>query len=250
MEAKRFSIVEAMRFGFYAVVENILFFLTLWLVCFGVLCAGIILATFIAYFPFMNTIIAFFRENNSTVMNYLAVPRNYLQLDIRSSNALLYSTLFFGFLVKLLYRYISLGTIRIGLDFYDYQTSSLKQIFSGMRYLLKAFIAGTIYNILVTIGMCFFIIPGIYFLIKFGFYEQLIVDKNLGIIDSLRQSAEITQGSKWDIFGLLFIFWCINFAACFFFGLGIIITYPALVLAQLYVYRKLSAVPMVPEKSV
>ncbi len=249
METKKFSTVESIKFGFYTVIENVLFFLALWLICFGVLFAGLFLATFISYFPFLNTIFAFLRENNSTVMNYLAVPHNYLQLDIRTSSALLFSTLFFGLLLKLLYRYLSLGIIRIALDFYDYQTSSLRQLFSGMPYLFKAFIAGILYNMMVTIGMVFFIIPGIYFLIKYGFYEQLIVDKNVGIFESFRQSAEITQGSKWHIFGLLFIFWCINITACFFCCLGLLVTYPALVLAQIYVYRKLSAVPMVPQKT-
>jgi uncharacterized membrane protein len=244
MEYKKFSTVEALRFGFYTVIENILFFLMLWLACFGVFLAGIALATMIAYFPFLNTIIAFLRENNSTIMNYLAVPKNYLQLDIRSSGALLFGTLLFCFLLKLFYRFISLGTVRIGLDFYDYQTSSIKQLFSGLPLLFKGFIASILYHSMVFFGLLLFIVPGIIFAIKYGLYEQVLVDKNTGILDSLRQSAEITRGAKWPIFGLLFIFVCINLLASPFMGLGILIIYPAFLLAQTYVYRKLSAVPM------
>jgi hypothetical protein len=131
METKKFSIVQALQFGFYTVIENILFFLALWLICLGVFLVGLIIATIVSYFPFLNTIIAFLRENDSTAMYNLTVPQNYLQLDIRSSSALGIGTLIFCFILELLYRFLSLGFTRIGLDFYDYQTSSIRQLFSA-----------------------------------------------------------------------------------------------------------------------
>ncbi len=247
MQVKKFSIVEALRFGFYTVIENILFFFALWLACIGVVILGVILATGISYFPFLNTIITFLREHNFTAMNHLLVPQNYFQLDIRNSGALLYGTIVFAFALKLIYRFLSLGVARINLDFYDYNTSTLHQLFSGFHLLGKGFIAGMLYNLLVGLGLCFFIIPGIIFAIKFGFYEQILVDKNTGIIDSLRQSSQITQGSKWSIFGLMCVFFLINLTAMIFLGLGVLITYPALLLAHTYVYRKLMMLPIVKE---
>lgn len=44
METKKFSIVQALQFGFYTVIENILFFLALWLICLGVFLVGLIIA--------------------------------------------------------------------------------------------------------------------------------------------------------------------------------------------------------------
>lgn len=248
MEQKKFSIVDALRFGFYTVIENILFFLSLWLLFIGVFGLGLLLATIISYFPFLNTIFAFLKETDSTIMNNLAIPNNYLQLDIRNSGALLFGTIFFVFILHLLYRFLSLGVVRISLDFYDYKTSSLKQLFSGFPLLYKGFIAGILYNALVSFGMFLFIIPGVIWAIKYGFYEQILVDKNTGILDSFRESALITDGAKWSIFGLLFIFFCINLIAMLFFGIGLLFTYPALLLAQTFVYRKLNALPMIVKK--
>jgi uncharacterized membrane protein len=249
METKKFSIVQALQFGFYTVIENILFFLALWLICLGVFLVGLIIATIVSYFPFLNTIIAFLRENDSTAMYNLTVPQNYLQLDIRSSSALGIGTLIFCFILELLYRFLSLGFTRIGLDFYDYQTSSIRQLFSGLPLLFTGFILGIIYKIIVSFGMILLIVPGIIFMIKYGFYELILVDKKTGILDSLRQSAELTNGAKWQVFGLLFVFSIIKLLSMLFMGLGLLITYPAFILAQTYVYRKLNALPIVKEQN-
>lgn len=244
-EKKLFSIVEALKFGFYTVVENILYFLTLWLACAAIFALGVILITIITYFPFLNTIIMFLREHNSSIMSSLALPKSYFQLDIRNSGALLYGTIFFGLLIQLLYRFLSLGFTRICLDFYDYQTSTIKQLLSGLPFLLRGFITGLLFNIIVSLGTFFFIIPGIILAIKFGFWEQVLVDQNTGILESLKRSNALTQGAKWSIFGLLFIFVLINLLAMLFLGLGLLITYPAFSLAQTYVYRKLNALPII-----
>lgn len=238
---KKFSIVETLKFGFHTVVENILFFLSFWLVFVCTFILGLILITILSYFPFLNTIIAFLKESNSTIMGNLAVPKEYFQLDIKNSGALLYGTLFFGLLVQLLYRFLSLGFTRIALDFYDHQTSSIKQLFSGTSLLLRGFITGILFNIMVSLGTCLFVIPGIILAIKFGLWEQVLVDQNTGIIESLKRSSQITQGAKWTIFGLLFIFVLINLVSLLFLGLGLLVTYPAFALAQTYVYRKLNA---------
>lgn len=241
MEEKKFSTVEALKFGFYTVIENILYFLSLWATSIAAIIGGLILVTIISYFPFLNTIIAFLREHNSSIMNSLALPKDYFQLDIRNSGALLYGTIFFGLLMQLLYRFLSLGFVRICLDFYDYQTSTIKQLFSGSSLLFKGFIAGLLFNILVSLGTCFFIIPGIIFALKFGLWEQVLVDQNTGILESFKISNTITQGSRWHIFGLIFIFILFNLLSMLFLGLGFLITYPACILAQTYVYRKLNA---------
>lgn len=235
MNQKNFSTVDALKFSFYTFVENILFFLALGIVSLAIIAAGILLATTIGYFPFLKTIIASLREHHSMLMNIIVVPQDYFQSDIRESNFVLVGTIFFGLLIQLVYRFVALGVIRITLDFYDTRTSKLCQLFSGLPFLFKSFIAGLLYSLLVFFGLCFFFVPGIFFIIKYGYYQRIIVDTDAGIFESFRKSAQITQGSKWPIFGLLFIF------AFLFLHMGVVIPYPALLLAQTYVYRALKA---------
>lgn len=257
MEFKKFSIVESLRFGFYTVLENILFFLGLWLIYLSWVVFGVLLITLICYFPFFNTIIAFLQENDSTLMNNLRVPKNYWQFDIHNSMALLVGTIVWGIACSIWYRFLSLGFARICLDFYDYKTSSIKHLLSGFTLLPQGFIMGLLYAILIHLGAFFIGIPiagiflyfwlMIYFTAKYGFYDLILVDKKTGMA-ALKESSRLTKGSIGPIIGLLFILLCINCIAFLFFGIGLLITIPATLLAKTFVYRKLTMQTLTPQK--
>jgi len=250
MEFKKFSIVEALRFGFYTVLENILFFLGLWALYALWMVFGILLITLICYFPFFNTIIAFLQENDSTLMNNLSVPKHYWQLEIHNSVALIVGTIIWSIACALWYRLLSLGITRICLDFYDYKTSSIKKLFSEISLLPKGYCAGLLYTLIIHLGVLLVGVPlvGIFFYIgimlffiaKYGFYELILVDTKCRMIDSLKKSSSLSAGSRGHIIGLLFILLCINSIAFVFFGVGLLITIPATLLAKAFVYRKLT----------
>ncbi|MDD3095430.1 MAG: YciC family protein [Candidatus Neomarinimicrobiota bacterium] len=54
--------------------------------------------------------------------------------------------------------------------------------------------------LLTGIGLLFFIVPGLLLMLAFYFAEYLLIDKEITLIKSLRQSAEITRGSRLGIF--------------------------------------------------
>jgi len=89
------------------------------------------------------------------------------------------------------------------------------------------------------LGTLLLIVPGIILGIKFMFFSYFIVDKNAGIIESLEKSAELTKGSKTNIFLLALLLWLINAAGALCLGIGLIITMPLSMTAVAYVYRKL-----------
>lgn len=250
IEEKKFSIVEALRFGFYTVIENILFFLGLWIIYISWAVFGVVLISLISFFPFFNTIIAFLQESDSAIMNHFTVPKSYWQLESHDSMALFVGTIVWALASALWYRYLSLGITRICLDFYDYKTSSIKKLFSGYTILGSGFIAGLIYAIISHLGVLFawtpFIGTIIYFVLmiimiaKFGFYEFILVDKRCKALTSLKESSQLTKGSISQIIGLILILICINGIAFIFFGIGLLITVPATFLAKTFVYRKLT----------
>lgn len=251
VEEKKFSIVEALRFGFYTVLENILFFLGLWAIYLSWGVFGEILISLISFFPFFNTIIAFFQENHSTIMNHFSVPKNYWQLESHDSMALFVGTIIWALTTTLWYQFLSLGITRICLDFYDYKTSSIKKLFSGYKILGSRFIAGIIYIIMIVITAIIFLwIPYIGSFIsfgfiiimvaKFGFYEFVLVDKQCRIFKSLKESSRLTKGSLSQVIGLILILICINVIAIILYLVGLSITIPATFLARTFVYRKLT----------
>ena len=63
------------------------------------------------------------------------------------------------------------------------------------------FIGATIMQGLALIGgLILLIIPGIIFALMFWFAGYLVMDKNLGPVEAIRESARITNGHKWELF--------------------------------------------------
>jgi uncharacterized membrane protein len=89
-------------------------------------------------------------------------------------------------------------------------------------------------------GLILLIVPGIYLGLKYQFFSYLIVDKELGVLDSLKESSQITQGVKWQLFGFSLALIGINILGALAFGIGLLVTIPLTVVAHVFVYRKLS----------
>jgi hypothetical protein len=100
---------------------------------------------------------------------------------------------------------IYLGFVRLVLALHDTGKSSVNLLFSCFGLVQKGFFAGIIYFVVVTIGLTLLIVPGIYFGLRLIFFPFFIVDKNAGIIDSLRKSFRATEGEVWPLFGLLLL---------------------------------------------
>ncbi len=70
--------------------------------------------------------------------------------------------------------------------------------------------------------------------------SYLVVDKNMGPIESLKVSWAVTQGARWQLccFGGLIVL--LNLAGLLCLGLGLIITVPVSWIAGAYVYDRLA----------
>lgn len=83
--------------------------------------------------------------------------------------------------------------------------ANIQDIFMGGPYLLRFLGAAILMGIGAMIGFLLLIIPGIIILLMFGQFVFLIVDKDMGIMDSLTTSKDITTGNKLTIFALGFV---------------------------------------------
>ena len=54
--------------------------------------------------------------------------------------------------------------------------------------------------------------PGIIFAFVFGFYGFVIAERGdgVGVIESLKRSADLTRGHRWQLFGLGIVLFLIN----------------------------------------
>ncbi len=100
-------------------------------------------------------------------------------------------------------------------------------------FALKIFVA----NLFIALWSIFFVIPGIYKFFSYFLVPFIAIDKpELGILETLRESKELTRGYKMNIFILLlsFIPWCLLVP----FTLGLIslwlVPYISLTLTNMY----------------
>lgn len=133
----------------------------------------------------------------------------------------------------------TLGLIKISLIFCDNQNPKFSEIFSQYRLFFRYLFALILYNLTVLFGIILLIVPAIIFGIRFGFFGYFIVDKNSGIVESLKRSWQITRGNTFNLFLLYLLLSLINFLGALAFLIGLFWTYPTVMLAEAFVYRKL-----------
>lgn len=106
--------------------------------------------------------------------------------------------------------------------------------------IVNYFAASLISGFLVVIGLIFFILPGIYFLLRYMFATLVVVDKNASFSVALSKSAQVTKGYRMQLGLLLFVLLILNIAGAVVFGLGLLVTVPISTLSLAYAYRSLS----------
>jgi uncharacterized membrane protein len=142
-----------------------------------------------------------------------------------------------SFLLSLI---LNLGLIKISLKFCDNEKVKFSDLISQYKLVFRYFVASILQSLIVIFGFLLFIIPGIIFSIRFGFYGYLIVDKNSKIVESLKKSWEITKGNTWNLFLFYLLLGLINVLGFLALIIGLFWSIPTTMLANAFVYRKLS----------
>jgi len=240
METPRFSVFEAIVYAFKTVLDNIrLFFFTalaklafffIFFGIFGIFSVGI----FKKLWGQWPQLVELFKCDSIETCK-----ASWEQLSGTLSGLITQYAIGLGIFVLVLIFLgigIYLGFIRLVLKLHDTGSSSVKLLFSCFGLAPKALISTILYGLMVFVGFIAFIIPGIYLMLRGFFFPYFIVDKNAGIIDSIKRSFAITRGQVWPLFAIsmivpLMVKWG---------PAGIFILTPLMTVALVYAYRKLS----------
>jgi uncharacterized membrane protein len=204
--ARRFSMSEAISFGWDTMKANIGFFIGL-------------------------LIVAFLIENIPGTLG------RYARGDFPLIGALLtLAGVILGFVVQM-------GLIRVSLKFCDGERGKLDDLLSSFDLLLNFIAGGILYALIVMAGFILLIVPGVIWAVKFSLFPYFIVDNRLGPIEALKASGIATTDAKFDLFLFGLLLSLINLAGFLCLVVGLFATIPTSLVAYAYVFRHLSPEP-------
>ncbi|MDD4902710.1 MAG: hypothetical protein PHE24_06265 [Patescibacteria group bacterium] len=237
MSDKTINLDAAVKIGWQIVTKNLLFYV------------GMILLLFLINFG--ESFIEQFALNQETNLSTIFTWVLYVAF----------------FIINIL---ISLGFIKIALEFAKGNKPKFADLFSCGNLIGKSFVAGLLVGLitmapvlipLIAFGITFFfpssmalnivqIILGLlgiagavvstYFALRFMFTQYFIVDKNSGIVESLELSSKATLGVKWQLILFVLILMGIMILGFIALFVGILVAIPITMVASAAVYLQLS----------
>ena len=97
--------------------------------------------------------------------------------------------------------------------------------------------------LVIAAGLILLIVPGIIFALMFMFAPLIVIERELGPIDAMKESNRITRGHKWPLLGLLLLLVAVNLLGLLALGVGLLVSIPVSTLAFVHAYRSLSGRP-------
>ncbi len=242
MNGRHSHTLEAIGFAFRSLVEQVRLFVIVLLAGAGVtaLVVGIIgfLNKGFIQAIMSSQVLKDYQECVGYNCATMAYESRATLMDLLTSNFV--SLLISAVILAFFFVGLDLGFRKIALRIHDRNESSYKELFSCFGLAPKAIVGWILYCLMVWIGWLLLILPGFIALLRFAFFPYFIVDKNMGPIDALKASYEVTQHHMWDIFA----FWVaikIVVSLGFVSWIGMLISWPLCTLAYAFFYRKLVA---------
>lgn len=133
---------------------------------------------------------------------------------------------------------ITLGMVRTTIKSVDKKDFSLGELFH-MHLFGRYIIVAMLYLLMFFGGLILFVVPGLYWGMKYQFSTYLVVDKKLSIAQSFEESARMVEGHEWDLFAYWLVMLLLNLVGLLLFGIGIVITLPITLVGYTYIYRQL-----------
>jgi len=165
-----------------------------------------------------------------------------LSKAVEEKGSIISFPIYMALIIAVIYLSVSLkiGGTKLFLRIYDGENPDIKEMFSTYGVFWNFLGQSVLYAIIVFVGIILLIVPGIIFAIMFSFASFIIVDTNTKIVDSLKESANITKGSRGKLFWFFVVIALINLLGYIALGVGILVSVPISTFALIHVYRELT----------
>lgn len=224
----KLSIYEATRVGFKTTLDNFFLFFKAILVSVAAIIGALLGIGLLGAIFLLLTRAAFLKWNTLGKPYFM----NLNVLEIFFIIVVAICTLAILFFLSALIA----GFIKMSLEVFEKGASRINVLFSCKDLSIRLVLLHMLVCIITAFGLALLVVPGIYWMIRYSFAPYAMVDKNLGVMESLRYSWQLTKTNKWNLLGLVIVQTIITAIA----GLtyvGFIITLPATLLMTIYAYH-------------
>jgi uncharacterized membrane protein len=132
----------------------------------------------------------------------------------------------------------NIAVIKICLKYLDNRQVSPADFIPTMTQFWFYVAAAFLNTLIVGIGLCLLVVPGVILGLMLQFYGFLIVDKGLGPIQAFKASTELTKGTKLELFILWVILAIIMIVGAICLVIGLVPATFMYYMTVAYVYRK------------
>lgn len=147
--------------------------------------------------------------------------------------------------------FIGMGVVAFYLAAYDNPDSVELSALWHPQPFWKFLGASILVGLTIGIGFVLLIVPGIIATLMFIFTTFIVIDRELGPIEAMKESMRIGKGHRWTLLGLLAVLLLIVLAGAIALFVGLLVAMPVTGLAFTHAYRVLSsragAAPIPPD---
>jgi uncharacterized membrane protein len=134
---------------------------------------------------------------------------------------------------------MGVGMLKMSIMMARDQQPEIAELFANVRLVRKYLLGSLCFALAVLGGFVLLIIPAFIAMVMFGMYGYLIVDQNMGPVQSLKASRSLTQGARWQLFAFGCVVFLVNIGGALCLLVGLLFTVPATYIASAYVYDQL-----------
>ena len=135
----------------------------------------------------------------------------------------------------------NMGYISLTLDAVRNKQVYYKTLLSQVSFkkAVKLVLSQMLVGLIIAFGFILFVIPGICFALKYSMVPYLIIDKDMDIGESLKESSKITKGVRSEILLMYIVSGLLILLGVLVLGVGVIPAFIVVSIVQAYVYDTL-----------
>ncbi|MEG1616250.1 MAG: hypothetical protein RR202_09130 [Bacteroidales bacterium] len=143
--------------------------------------------------------------------------------------------------ITILFQYLFMaGYTKMYLNAADGEEPEFSAFGQMAKRFLPFFLTSLLFGIATVIGISLLIVPGIWFLVRFGLAPMVIIDKeNTSVIEAFKESYRLTDGHSWPILGFYGVSILVVLLGLICLIVGVFLAYVVVLFASVCMYRML-----------